>query len=105
MKFRPLPDHVVIRRAEGNLKSKGGTIILDAAKEKLQKGEVIVVGLGSRDESGKLIPLDVKAGAFIPFGKWSDTEVKTDDEGLLIMKESDIMGIVEKTEATNKKAA
>jgi chaperonin GroES len=97
MKFRPLHDRVVIRRAEGDIKSKGGIIIPDTAKEKPQEGEVIAVGPGSRDENGKLMPLDVKAGDLILFGKWSGTEVKIDGEDLLIMKESDIMGIVEKS--------
>jgi chaperonin GroES len=105
MKFRPLHDRVVIRRAEGELKSKGGIIIPDTAKEKPMEGEVIAVGLGSRDQSGKLVPLDVKAGDFILFGKWSGTEVKIDGEDLLIVKEADIMGIVEKTEVAGKKAA
>ena len=105
MKFRPLHDRVVIRRAEGELKSKGGIIIPDNAKEKPMEGEVIAVGLGSRDQSGKLVPLDVKAGDFILFGKWSGTEVKIDGEDLLIVKEADIMGIVEKTEVAGKKAA
>lgn len=104
MKFRPLHDRVVIRRAEGDLKSKGGIIIPDTAKEKPQEGEVIAVGAGLRDESGKLIPPDVKAGDFILFGKWSGTEVRIDGEDLLIMKEADIMGIVEKTAAAAKKA-
>ncbi|GCA49738.1 10 kDa chaperonin 5 [Sinorhizobium sp. KGO-5] len=94
MTFRPLLDRVVIRRAERNIKSKGGIIIPDAAKEKPQEGQVIAVGPGSRDESGKLIPLDVKIGDTILFGKRSGTEVKIDGEDLLIMKESDIMGIV-----------
>jgi len=105
MKFRPLHDRVVIRRAEGELKSKGGIIIPDTAKEKPHEGEVIAIGPGLRDESGKLIPLDVKAGDFILFGKWSGTEVKIDGEDLLIMKESDILGIVEKTGAAAEKAA
>jgi chaperonin GroES len=105
MKFRPLHDRVVIRRAEGDLKSKGGIIIPDTAKEKPQEGEVIAVGPGSRDESGKLIPLDVKPGDLILFSKWSGTEVKIDHEDLLIMEETDIMGIVEKAEAAAKKAA
>lgn len=105
MKFRPLHDRVVIRRAEGELKSKGGIIIPDTAKEKPQEGEVIAVGPGWRDESGKLVSLDVKAGDLILFGKWSGTEVKIDGEDLLIMKEADIMGVVEKTEAASKKAA
>ncbi len=104
MKFRPLHDRVVIRRAEGDLKSKGGIIIPDTAKEKPQEGEVIAVGPGSRDESGKLVPLDVKAGDRILFGKWSGTEVKIDGEDLLIMKEADIMGIVEMTGAIRKAA-
>ena len=105
MKFRPLHDRVVIRRAEGNSKSKGGIIIPDTAREKPLEGEVIAVGPGSRDESGKLVPPDVKAGDLILFGKWSGTEVKIDGEDLLIMKEADIMGIIEKTEATADKAA
>ena len=97
MKFRPLRDRVVIRRAESDLTSKGGIIIPDTAKEKPQEGEVIAAGPGSRDESGKLVPLEVKAGDRILFGKWSGTEVKIDGEDLLIMKESDIMGIVAET--------
>ena len=97
MKFRPLHDRVVIRRAEGDTKSKGGIIIPDTAKEKPQEGEVIAVGPGSRDESGKLMPLDVKAGDTVLFGKWSGTEVKIDGDDLVIMKEADIMGIVEKS--------
>jgi chaperonin GroES len=105
MKFRPLRDRVVIRRAEGELKSKGGILIPDTAKEKPMEGEVIAVGPGSRDESGKLIPLDVEAGDLILFGKWSGTEIKIDGEDLLIMKEADIMGVVEKTETVGKKAA
>jgi len=105
MKFRPLHDRVLIRRAEGDTTSKGGIIIPDTAKEKPQEGEVIAVGPGSRDENGKLTPLDVKPGDLILFGKWSGTEVKIDGEDLLIMKETDIMGIVEKTEAATKKAA
>ena len=104
MKFRPLHDRVVVRRAEGDLKSKGGIIIPDTAKEKPQEGEVIAVGPGSRDESGKLMPLDVKAGDRILFGKWSGTEVRIDSEDLLIMKEPDIMGIVEMTGAARKMA-
>ena len=104
MKFRPFHDRVVIRRAEANSKSKGGIIIPDHAREKPQEGEVIAVGPGSRDESGKLAPLDVQAGDLILFGKWSGTEVKIDGEDLLIMKEADIIGIVEKIEATDNKA-
>ena len=104
MKFRPLHDRVVIRRAEGDIKSKGGIIIPDTAKEKPQEGEVIAVGPGARDENGKLIPLDVKAGDFILFGKWSGTEVKIDGEDLLIMKEIDVMGIVERPQVAKKAA-
>lgn len=104
MKFRPLHDRVVVRRAEGDLKSKGGIIIPDNAKEKPQQGEVVAVGPGSRDESGKLIPLDVKAGDTVLFGKWSGTEVKIDGADLLIMKETDIMGIVDNSEAAKKAA-
>src|SRR5580704_1128233 len=95
MKFRPLHDRVVVRRIESDEKTKGGIIIPDTAKEKPQEGEVIAVGSGARDESGKLIPLDVKAGDRILFGKWSGTEVKIDGEELLIMKESDIMGVLD----------
>ena len=105
MKFRPLHDRVVIRRAEGDLKSKGGIIIPDTAKEKPQEGEVIAVGPGSRDDTGRLIPLDVMPGDTILFGKWSGTEVKIDGEDLLIMKETDILGIVDKSEVAAKKAA
>ena len=105
MKFRPLHDRVVIRRAEGDLKSRGGIIIPDTAKEKPQEGEVVAAGPGSRDENGTLISLDVKAGDFILFGKWSGTEVRIDGEDLLIMKEADIMGIVEKAGAAADKAA
>ncbi|ASJ61208.1 co-chaperone GroES (plasmid) [Sinorhizobium meliloti] len=105
MTFRPLLDRVVIRRAEGNIRSKGGIIIPDTAKEKPQEGEVVAVGPGSRDDSGKLIPLDVKIGDTILFGKWAGTEVKIDGEDLLIMKESDIMGIVANTAPTAANAA
>src|SRR4249919_1849343 len=104
MKFRPLHDRVVVRRIESEAKTAGGIIIPDTAKEKPQEGEVIAVGPGSRDESGKLIPLDVKAGDIILFGKWSGTEVKIDGEDLLIMKESDVMGIVEKARALKNAA-
>ena len=93
-KFRPLHDRVVVRRVESEEKTKGGIIIPDTAKEKPQEGEIIAVGSGARDEAGKLIPLDVKAGDRVLFGKWSGTEVKLDGEDLLIMKESDIMGII-----------
>ena len=94
MKFRPLHDRVVVRRLESEEKTKGGIIIPETAKEKPQGGEIIAVGSGARDESGKLIPLDVKKGDKVLFGKWSGTEVKIDGQDLLIMKESDIMGIV-----------
>ena len=95
-KFRPLHDRVVVRRIEADEKTKGGIIIPDTAKEKPQEGEVVAVGPGARDESGKVQPLDVKAGDRILFGKWSGTEVKIDGQELLIMKESDIMGVIEK---------
>jgi chaperonin GroES len=95
MSFRPLHDRVVVKRLEGEEKTKGGIIIPDTAKEKPQEGKVIAVGPGARDESGKLVPLDVKAGDRVLFGKWSGTEVKIDGEDLLIMKESDILGIVD----------
>ena len=95
MKFRPLHDRVVVRRIESEGKTTGGIIIPDTAKEKPQEGEIVAIGPGARDEAGKLVPLDVKAGDRILFGKWSGTEVKIDGEELLIMKESDIMGIVE----------
>ena len=94
MKFRPLHDRVVVRRLESEEKTKGGIIIPDTAKEKPQEGEIIAVGPGGRDEAGKLIPIDVQAGDRVLFGKWSGTEVKLDGEELLIMKESDIMGVV-----------
>jgi len=93
-KFRPLHDRVVVRRINAEDKTKGGIIIPDSAKEKPQEGEVIAVGPGGRDESGKLIPIDVKPGSRVLFGKWSGTEVKLDGEELLIMKESDIMGVI-----------
>ena len=105
MIFRPLHDRVVIRRIEGEEKTRGGIIIPDTFKEKPQEGEVIAVGPGARDESGKLIPIDVKAGDRVLFGKWSGTEVKIDGEDLLIMKESDVMGVIEGASATKKKAA
>jgi chaperonin GroES len=105
MKFRPLHDRVVIRRIEGEDKTKGGIIIPDTAKEKPQEGEVIAVGPGARDESGKLVPLDVKAGDRVLFGKWSGTEVKIGGDDLLIMKESDVMGVIEGASANKKKAA
>ena len=92
--FRPLHDRVVVRRVDSEEKTKGGIIIPDTAKEKPQEGEIIAVGSGARDESGKLVPLDVKKGDRVLFGKWSGTEVKLNGEELLIMKESDIMGII-----------
>ena len=105
MKFRPLHDRVVVRRLEAEEKTAGGIIIPDTAKEKPMEGEVVAVGPGARDEAGKLVPLDVKSGDRILFGKWSGTEVKLDGEELLIMKESDIMGVVEGQPAAKKKAA
>jgi chaperonin GroES len=104
MKFRPLHDRVVVRRIEAEEKTSGGIIIPDTAKEKPIEGEVIAVGPGARNEQGQIVPLDVKQGDRILFGKWSGTEVKIDGEELLIMKETDIMGIVEGT-AARKKAA
>lgn len=105
MTFRPLHDRVVIRRAEGELISKGGIIIPDNAKEKPQEGVVVAVGPGSRDEAGKLVALDVAAGDTVLFGKWSGTEVKIDGEDLLIVKEADIMGVVQSTATTASLAA
>ena len=105
MKFRPLHDRVVVRRLEAEEKTAGGIIIPDTAKEKPMEGEVIAVGPGARDETGKLVPLDVKVGYRILFGKWSGTEVKLDGEELLIMKESDIMGVIEGQPAAKRKAA
>ena len=105
MNFRPLHDRVVVRRLDAEEKSAGGIIIPDTAKEKPMEGEVIAVGPGARNEQGQIVALDVKAGDKILFGKWSGTEVKLDGEELLIMKESDIMGIVEGTPAAKKKAA
>ena len=104
MKFRPLHDRVVVKRIDAEEKTAGGIIIPDTAKEKPSQGEVIAVGPGGRDESGKLIPIDVQVGDRVLFGKWSGTEVKLDGEDLLIMKESDIMGIITVT-AAKKKAA
>ena len=94
MNFRPLHDRVVVKRLEGEEKTKGCIIIPDTAKEKPQEGEVVAVGPGGRDESGKLIPIDLKTGDKILFGKWSGTEVKIDGKDLLIMKESDILGVI-----------
>jgi chaperonin GroES len=94
LKFRPLHDRVVVKRIDADERSKGGIIIPDTAKEKPQEGEVVAVGPGGRDENGKLITIDVKAGDRVLFGKWSGTEVKLDGDDLLIMKESDIMGVI-----------
>ena len=105
MKFRPLHDRVVVRRIESDEKTKGGIIIPDTAKEKPQEGEVIAAGPGARDESGKLVPIDLKVGDIVLFGKWSGTEVKIDNEDLLIMKESDVLGVIEGGTAGKKKAA
>jgi len=104
MKFRPLHDRVVIRRIEGEDKTKGGILIPDTVKEKPQEGEVVAVGPGARDESGKLIAIEVKAGDRVLFGKWSGSEVKIDGEDLLIMKESDILGVIEGGIAAKKAA-
>jgi chaperonin GroES len=94
MAFRPLHDRVVVKRLEGEEKSKGGILIPDSAKEKPQEGKIVAVGPGARDEAGKLVPLDLKAGDRVLFGKWSGSEVKIDGEDLLIMKESDVLGVV-----------
>ena len=104
MKFRPLHDRVVVKRIDADQKTAGGIIIPDTAQEKPSQGEIIAVGPGGRDESGKLTPIDVKVGDVVLFGKWSGTEVKLDGVEYLIMKESDIMGVVEET-AAKKKAA
>ena len=104
MNFRPLHDRVLVRRVEAEEKTAGGIIIPDTAKEKPQEGEVLSVGAGNRDESGKLVALDVKAGDRILFGKWSGTEVRLNGEDLLIMKESDILGIVEGASAVREAA-
>jgi len=105
MKFRPLHDRVVVKRLAETEKTKGGIIIPDTAKEKPMEGEVVAVGPGGRDEAGKLVPIDVKPGDRVLFGKWSGTEVTIDGAELLIMKESDIMGILSDAKAANKKAA
>jgi chaperonin GroES len=105
MKFRPLHDRVVVRRLDAKEKTTGGIIIPDTAKEKPMEGEVIAAGPGTRNDQGHLVELDVKAGDRILFGKWSGTEVKLDGEELLIMKESDIMGIIEGNPAAKRKAA
>ena len=104
MKFTPLHDRVLVRRIEGEEKTKGGLIIPDTAKEKPSEGEIISVGEGARKDSGELIPMAVKAGDRVLFGKWSGTEVKVDGEDLLIMKESDILGVIE-TDAAAQQAA
>jgi chaperonin GroES len=104
MSFRPLHDRILVRRVESEEKTKGGIIIPDTAKEKPQEGEVIAVGPGARNEAGQIQPLDVKAGDRILFGKWSGTEIKINGEDLLIMKESDVMGIIE-AQVEQKKAA
>ena len=104
MKFRPLHDRVLVRRIDEDEKTAGGIIIPDSAKEKPMQGEIVAVGSGSRNDKGEVAPLDVKAGDLVLFGKWSGTEVKIDGEDLLIMKESDIMGVLE-VKAKAKKAA
>jgi chaperonin GroES len=105
MKFRPLHDRVVVKRIDAEQKSAGGIIIPDSAQEKPSQGEVIAVGPGGRDEAGKLTPIDIKVGDVVLFGKWSGTEVKIDGQDLLIMKESDIMGVLEGATTAKKKAA
>ena len=105
MKFRPLHDRVLVRRVTAEEKSTGGIIIPDTAQEKPMQGEVIATGDGARDDKGNVTPLDVKAGDSVLFGKWSGTEVKIDGEDLLIMKESDIMGVIEDAKTSSKKAA
>jgi chaperonin GroES len=104
MKFRPLHDRVVVKRVTADERSAGGIIIPDTAQEKPSQGEVIAVGPGGRDESGKLIPIDIKVGDRVLFGKWSGTEVKIDGQDLLIMKESDIMGVIDEPVAKKKAA-
>ncbi len=105
MNFRPLQDRVVVRRLDGEAKTAGGIIIPDTAQEKPMEGEIVAAGPGARDDSGKLAPLDVKAGDRILFGKWSGTEVKIDGEDLVIMQESDIMGVIEQSAKTSRKKA
>ena len=105
MRFRPLHDRVVVRRIEQEEKTTGGIIIPDTAQEKPMEGEIVAVGGGARGEDGKIQPLDVKAGDRVLFGKWSGTEVKIDGEELLIMKESDIMGVIEKSAGAKRKKA
>ncbi|AMN39066.1 co-chaperone GroES [Rhodoplanes sp. Z2-YC6860] len=104
MKFRPLHDRIVIKRIEADAKSAGGIIIPDTVKEKPQQGVILAVGPGGRDESGKLIPIDIKIGDRVLFGKWSGTEVRIDDDDYLIMKESDVMGVLVELEARQKGA-
>ena len=104
MKFRPLHDRVVVERIDAEAKSAGGIIIPDSAQEKPSQGEIVAVGPGGRDEAGKLIPIDLKKGDRVLFGKWSGTEVKLDSVDYLIMKESDIMGVLQETEAKKKAA-
>ena len=104
MKFRPLHDRIVVKRIEAEEKTAGGIIIPDTVKEKPSQGEVVAVGPGGRDEAGKLIPIDIRAGDRVLFGKWSGTEVKIDGEDLLIMKESDILGVLEGAAAKRKAA-
>ena len=105
MKFRPLHDRVVVRRIDEEEKSAGGIIIPDTAKEKPSQGKIVAVGSGARNENGEITPLDVRVGDTILFGKWSGTEIKIDGEELLIMKESDVMGILEAQKSSKKKAA
>jgi chaperonin GroES len=104
LKFRPLHDRVVVKRIDAEEKSSGGIIIPDSVREKPSQGEIVAIGPGGRDEAGKLIPIDVKTGDRVLFGKWSGTEVKLDGEDLLIMKESDIMGVIEESVAKRKAA-
>jgi chaperonin GroES len=104
MKFRPLHDRVVVERIDADAKSAGGILIPDSAQEKPSQGEIVAVGPGGRDEAGKLIPIDLKKGDRVLFGKWSGTEVKIDEQDLLIMKESDIMGVLQETVAKKKAA-
>ncbi len=105
MKFRPLHDRVVVKRIDAEEKTAGGIIIPDSAKEKPSQGEILSVGPGGRDEAGKLIPIDLKVGDIVLFGKWSGTEVKINNEDVLIMKESDIMGVITGQTTSKKKAA
>jgi chaperonin GroES len=104
MKFRPLHDRVVVERMDADAKSAGGILIPDSAQEKPSQGEIVAIGPGGRDEAGKLIPIDLKKGDRVLFGKWSGTEVKIDGQDLLIMKESDIMGVLQETVAKKKAA-